>query len=327
MPVYKVFGRNIESFISVKRWMKKLKARYRSADRFDESTSKRNALYFLKIFCEMTGKDPDKLIEERTVHLKSDDELVRRQHEELVEDFSTYLREQGKAPSYATTAVGWIRSFYKHNYKKLEDLTVAVGYPTRTYTVPRPPQLRKIVEVADRKAKAWILCQAESGISNIDLLNLTLDNVSPEFGTIKEQLKLGICPIHIRIVRFKTAAAGLGWYDTFWGKNAVEALNEFADLSRNRIFTFSDRYYEALVKKAAFNAKVGTEKAPVTPYCLRRYFKTRMNLANVNELTVEYWMGHKIARVKAGYNAPPVEDQIKVYLEAYPLLDINKVMA
>lgn len=330
----------VKNYSSVERWLRRLKTGYRSPGGFQDSSTRRGALYFLSLFCDYVEMTPDEIIDQRRRQIKSDDILEQRFFEEQVEGWGMFLRDEKEyAPASARTAVGYIQSFFKHNYSGLVNLSLPAGYPTKDVTVPRRGQLRKIVELAehlrqrlDRRPNnfkkeglpSWILCQAESGLSNQDLLDLTLDQTSPEYGTIGVQLENGQVPLHIRIVRTKTAAAGIGWHDTFLGRNAVEALQKYVDPSRNQIFTFTAAYVRRLVKDVSMKVGVGSKDAPVTPYCFRRYFKTRLNLANVNELTVEYWMGHKIPRVKAGYNAPAVEDQMRVYQEAYPLLDINR---
>jgi hypothetical protein len=263
--------------------------------------------------------------------LKSDDEFLRRKHEELVEKFSTMLRENEKAtPNTIATAVAAVRSFYKSNYMPLLDVSVPTPFPLRESKVPTPQELRAICDIADDEKdhliKAWILCQAESGMSNIDLHKLELESKwchSTEFGYIREQLKDGTVPLHIHIVREKTMASGLGWYDTFFGKWAVEALKEYVDFSKPRLFDVSDRTIQLKLREISIKAGVGTEKVPVRPYDLRKYLNTRLKLAGMNETLVEYMMGHSLGRVKGAYFVPPVIELRKVYTQYYPYISIG----
>ena len=85
---------NWENFDSTKRWMNKLKARRKGS-----ASTQRVFLYYLARFCQFAKKDPDLLITERKQHLKADDESMMRKHEELVEKFSTSLREKNASPN------------------------------------------------------------------------------------------------------------------------------------------------------------------------------------------------------------------------------------
>lgn len=206
---------NSQDFESTKRWINRLNARHKSS-----KSTRRVFCHYLALFCRFVKMNQDQLIEERKRHLKSDDEFLRRKHEELAEKFSTMLRERKKAsPNTVATAVAAVRSFYKANYMPLIEVSVPAPYPVRQAKVPTPKELRAMVDVCDDEkdilAKAWILCQAESGISNIDLHKLELKSRcchSAEFGYIGKQLRNGTVPLHIHIVREKTIASGLGWY-------------------------------------------------------------------------------------------------------------------
>jgi len=327
MPIYKVAEKNIESFDSIQRWMHKLKTKY--AGDFDDSSTKRNTLYYMKRFCEMLGMDPDEIIGQRRADRKDDDPLIRKRHEEFVEKFNMLIRETGTVNS-AQTATGHIMSFYKWNNEKLSVLSIPKGAPTRISKVPDPSELARICAAADKKRdvelKAWILCQAESGIANIDLFALTLKNISPEFGTLNTQLENGQTPIHIHIVRHKKP--GLGPYDTFFGENAVETLKNYLESKpksqTERIFNFSDRYLQTRVIKVAYMAGVGTDDLPVRPYSFRKFFNTQMRMAGVNETVIEYWMGHALGKVRGAYFVPPVQQQIEIYNQAYPGINIKR---
>jgi len=323
--IYKYKNKNLEKFSSVDRWLLKLKAKQRDPTSFDKSTTKRNCLYYLSIFCrKITKMNPDQIIEQRRKELKSGDEFQRRHHEELAEKFSLFMREKGTLNS-SSTSLGWIRSFYRHNYLELRDLSVPKGFPTRASKVPTLVELAKLCEYAPPRERAWILCQAESGLANIDLLALSLSDESPEFGSIKNQLKNGQIPLHIRIFRRKTAATGLGFFDTFFGKNAVEALNEYVFWDKPKLFGVTDRHMAFLVKKIAVKAGVGSSEVPIRLYSFRKFFATFMSLAGVNSQLVHRWLGHSLGKRDEAYVQPPVKEQMEVYLKAYPTIDIKQV--
>ena len=311
-----------EVYDSVKKWLSKLQIKSRSLD-FSKSSTKRSALYWLKRFVKWRGTDPDSLIDQRKRQLESKSEAVRLEHEEYVEDFIVKLQNDGYAPNSIATATGLIRSFYKANRVPLKEIATVAIRRVRFFKVPRLPELKKMCNVADIHIRTWILCQKDSGLGNIDLLSLTLTNLSSEFGTIRMQLKKGIEPIHVEIRRQKTGERT----DTFFGPNAIEGLNEYVNLkNRGRIFKMSVRSIQQKVKAAAIRAKVATKDRPITPYSLRKFFNTRMKAAGVNEAIVERWMGHSIGRVRGAYLAVgrdetfsgmPISKLAEIYMEAY----------
>jgi len=314
-----------QDFESTRRWMDRLKARRKGS-----SSTQRVFLYYLARFCQFAKKNPDQITTERKQHLKADDEFMRRKHEELVEKFSTGLREKNASSNTVATAVAAVCSFYRSNYASLIEVSVPTPYPIRQTRVPTPEELRAIVDVCDDEhdavVKAWLLCQAESGMSNIDIHKLELESRwcrSPEFGYVGEQLKNGTVPLHVHVVREKTIASGLGWYDTFFGKHAVEALKEHVDFSKPRLFNVSDRTIQLKLRKISVKAGIATEEVPVRPYDLRKYFNTRLKLAGVNETLVEYMMGHSLGRVRGAYFVPPVLELRKVYSQYYPYISIR----
>jgi len=167
-------------------------------------------------------------------------------------------------------------------------------------------------------------CVHNSGISGGDLISLRLDNKSPIYGTIRSQLlKKGSIPIHVYLERGKGMSRGLGHYDTFFGKDAISALRSFVDLNASsdaKLFNFTEKTAELLLK--AVSEKVMGEH--ITPHILRKFFNTYMKLAKVNESVIEYWMGHSLGKVKSAYFVPPVQEQMKLYMEAYPHIAIPK---
>ena len=320
---------NLETYESVKRWMKKLDAGSKSLD-FTQSSTRRGALYWLKRFCQFAQSNPDSLIADRKLTVKSTNEAVQRKHEELVEEFGVDMRRKEAAPNTISTAIGHIRSFYADNYVDLKKLETVRPRRVRSSKTPRPEDLRKMAKVADLPTRTWLLCQKDSGLANVDLFLLNYMTLSSEYGTIKNQLKKGTCPLHIEINRQKTGERT----DTFFGPNAIEALQEYSCSSTTgRIFKFSSRSIQHWIKSLAIRTKVASFEVPITPYSLRRFFDTRMKtIANVNNDIVELWMGHSIGMVHSAYlnigsstiTGLPISELAKKYMDAYWAIDIRE---
>lgn len=118
--------------------------------------------------------------------------------------------------------------------------------------------------------------------------------------------------------------------DSFFGPNAIEALNAL-NPEKQGIFNMSVRSIQNKVKQAGVRSRVATKTVPVTPYCLRRFFNTYMkmgdpdkNIPGVNRDIVEMMMGHSIGRVRSAYLKPPIEKLAKIYMNAYPVIDIRR---
>jgi len=288
-------------------------------------------LFWLKKYCQFLGVNPDSIISERSKQLESQEQLIRRKHEELFQQFSIKLQQDGYSLNSVSTATGLIRSFYKANYYPLVEVPTVRPYRVKPFKVPTTKDVKKMCEIADTSMTAWMLSQYNSGLGNTDLLSLRLDALSSEFGTIKTQLKKGIVPIHIEIRRQKSGEK----VDSFFGSNAVEALNEYVNLdARGEIFRMSIRTIENTVKHLGIRAKVATEKVPITPYSFRRAFNTAMKLSGMNEALVERMMGHSIGRVRSAYlvtgedmdiTGIPISKLAEIYMQHYPALDITKV--
>ncbi len=321
---------NLEVYSSVKRWLRKLEANSRSVD-FTKSSTRRAALYWLKVYCKFLKTNPDSLMVSRNETLKSTVKATQRKHEEMLDDFIVDLRRNDKSPNTISTATGLIRSFYKANYVDLKEVTRINIYKVRPFKVPMVEDIRKICKKADVATKAWVCCQKDSGLANIDLLGLSQNTLSSEFGTIKNQLKKGIIPVHVEIRRQKTGEPT----HSFFGPNAIDALNKFiTPRSRNPlIFNMSIRTIQKKIKALAIKANVASERVPVTPYTLRKFFNTTMKyIAKVPESVVETWMGHSIGRVKSAYSVVgsgdvavgmPISKMAETYMEAYQFIDIS----
>lgn len=323
----KKLERKIESYKSVQRMLNRLRAKARAKgrdiDREPTSTLKIFP-YYVQMFCEeIAGKDPDSLILERKQHLKSDDDFVRRQHEELTTDFINFLGEKGQSSNTISTALSAVSCLYLSNYVPLVDVIVPRGVPQRSYRLPSPGELKQIVDNAPLRTATWICCQKDSGLSVGDLANVMLDDESPFYGTVKVQLRKGLCPIHLNVIRKKTGIR----FDTFLGEDSVTMLNEYATFERGRIFNISERMARYMIEEAGI--KGGT-------HVIRKFFNTyikigvasvlsergQLDAVGLSDAIVEMWMGHSLGKVRGAYNIPPVPLQREIYVEAYPRIKL-----
>jgi len=320
--------RKFEEYDTVRRMLDRLRAQARAKGRDidrEPTSTLRIFPYYVRMFCERVAeKDPDSLIEERQRHLKSDDIMVRRQHEEFATKFINMLGEQGASSNTIASALGAVRCFYRANYAPLVDVVVPSGLPERRYRLPSPEKLRDIVEAAPSRVATWVCCQKDSGMGVGDLVKVSLDYESPVYGTIKEQLKKGICPIHLHIVRKKTMRF---YFDSWLGEDALTMLNNYVDFSRPRIFDVHAATIRRDVKKAGIVGGTHILRKFFTTYVKMAvasvlYKRGELDAAGTSDTLVEYWTGHSLGKVKGAYNIPPPQLQKEIYTEAYPRIKI-----
>ena len=157
-------------------------------------------------------------------------------------------------------------------------------------------ELARTYEVADVTMKAWICCQKDSGLSTLDLLSV-------DFKSVKEQLDKKIVPIHIVVNRKMTDLVT----NTFFGSDAIDTLEKYV-LKQN-----SERLFGIRQKIVIHRLR----KLGLTPFILRTFFYRKMVKAHVRNTLIEHWMGH--SKIDSS-----VEEMKKIYTQAYSHITICK---
>lgn len=315
---------NLLSYESVKKWFNAL-----CSTKTGSKGTQRNYLLWFKEYVDFAKKDPDRLIAERKVHLKNDDESIKRKHEESAQEWYNYLRNERKlSPNTSASMIACVRSFYKANYVDLK-LRTPQTWVIKESKIPTREELKKMIDSCNNlRDKALILIQAQSGLSNSDIIKL-------KYGYIREQFELGKNPIKVTLVREKEKVH----FSTFIGTDAIEALKVYLNYRRNGtkklepeiltddsplLATFdrqpitSTRTIHDII--ASTSMRVGLKN--VHPHALRKYFASALRNAGVNETIVEYMMGHKLPAVKKAYfSEQELEDS---YRRAEPYLSISQ---
>ncbi|GAG54973.1 unnamed protein product, partial [marine sediment metagenome] len=251
---------------SIKRMLTSISARRGGV--LSESTKKTFFIY-IKRFCEFLGMTPDELIKERMSDWKSDDIFTRRRHEEKLMEFAQYLRKEGYTSNTVSTAVGAVRSLYRTNYLPMTEVNIPSGRPVRVYKVPSKEDLAQVIGMAHIPwHRAFMTLTKDCGISLQDMLTLKLEDGSPIYGSVKQQIKNGQVPIHLQIVREKTQFT----YDTFLGEDSFEILNDVVFPRIGRLFPYTDSPIQDSMK--ALGNELGWKS--FTPYSLRKFFRTQL---------------------------------------------------
>jgi integrase len=291
----------------------------------DKSGSKHTQVSYrhsLKVFCEWIGKNPDQLIAERRTQLKNQE--TEMDMENKVRQFCIWLENSKKISrtTIATRYHGPLRSFFKYSNIPLK-LTTFKHVPKE-----RPPhtieEIKALLEIADVREKAIIMLLKDSGISREDAVKLKYSDIQTDMEANKET-------VHIKLVRTKEMVS----YNTFIGKNAIDALKVYLEQRKRRSEEITkDTYLIAqlngepttpenlsqmfmrLGKKTGFHT---------SPHRLRKFFMSRLGLV-VPSLLVRSWLGHSLG-VESSYFLPDIEKQRTEYSKAYSQIDMSETKA
>ena len=300
----------------------KASSRWLSSVLADKSGSAHTELFYAKAlyeFCQWCGLNPDQLIEQRRRELEGENVEVRS--EDRLRQFCLWLEGRGlKRSTVVCKFHSPIRSFYKYNGVPLRvPLPRYVQEPIQPHSLD---EIKALMRVADVRERAILMFLKDSGMSREDIVGL-------KYGDIRREFEVGKEFIHIRAVRRKEALA----YDTFIGRNAVEALRAWLDYRRNFLgekitddsFLFTgksgkpltpaglDSLFYRLSRKAGFKT---------SPHRFRKFFESHMGLS-APSILVKYWMGHSLG-VEKSYFLPPIEKQREEYIKAYAQIDISE---
>jgi site-specific recombinase XerD len=299
----------LEEYESVKRWITRLNKRSGSPN------TRRMYLYWLERFCRYSERSPDELIAERREDLRSGDDYVRHRTEDRLDAWFSELEGSGLSRNSCVQAYNAVRSFYKANRMELEMDETPSSWPSRIKPGLTREELGRLIEACRKHMRrAYVLCQAQSGLGVGDLLRIT-------YGDVESQLKKDMDHIHLRLLRGKEKR--LGQFDTFFGRMATQALKEYlktrGDLNpQSRLFPITARAVNKFLRILSFRAGLDWI---VSSHSLRKYFNTQMKMAGLNETLVEYWMGHSLGKTRGAYFLPPVEEQLRLYKQAEKWLE------
>jgi len=294
-------------FESSRRWLNAI-----LAERTGSRYTLKNYTSALWKFSEYTGMNPDELIQ----FAKRD----RRKLEDALREFIIHIQQKyGLKRSSLASYVASIRSFFKFN-----EINLRVKQP-KSDAIPLSPhtleEIRQILSVADVRERAIVLLLKDGGFSREDVVTL-------RYGDIRKEFESGKQFIHIRLLRQKENIA----YDTFIGKNAVEALKAYFAWRKNRgekitdesplIATRGGKPLSARGLSTLFLRLTKKSGIKTSPHRLRKTFESYLGLS-APSILVKYWLGHSLG-VERSYFLPPIEKQREAYMKAYHELDISK---
>jgi len=318
----------VRSFEAGDKWFKKLSVR--------KSGSEATIRYYaraLKEFCGFVKMDPDEIMKDFKQGVASDLEATLERWGDNLDFFVDYLTDPekrgGGALEKSSSAIyhAAVKSFFKYNSR------VELKAPTPQFYSERIPainfdDMKDLDQACDIQQRFFLRFLKDSGMSRGDAVNIN-------YGHIRRQYEAGSKFVHIDAFRAKENVE----YDTWIGPNTVDSLKTFLRIRQRRgeqltdetplFSTWTKPFHRMSPKGLSALFKRLTEKTGiiVRPHRIRKFFETYLALAKVHPVILKYWMGHKVATgkkdVEMRYIIPPVEEQRKLYMEAYKQIDLT----
>jgi hypothetical protein len=274
----------------------------------------------LSDFCNFEKKNPDIVVKDGEVSPRA----LKRNFENWF-DYMVTVQDRD-------TAIGKIKtvlSFLSRNDVQRE----AIGYRLpqgkgqKEMEYPFSPTKEQLLQAFNldvwkskelgREMQLYLLAESQSGLSEVDLLGLDFHDESAaqwagfkDYECIAKQLAEGKDLISVVVRRTKQQAA---LQVTFFGSEVIERL----DRKRTRQFSFPQdgrnlRNYFIIVQEALKEPKF-------TTHCLRKYFETSLEAADLNQKAIDRMMGHGIKGMSSHYSGLRPSDLEPMYRRAYDL--------
>ena len=298
---------------------------------------------------EWLGKRPTKTQECYASHLKRFCEFVnvtpsefqnmdKKAARDVAWKYLNTLNTKDTA-SVGITAMAAIKSFYRNHDGEI--LPFDSSKNGKHYVKPHAkkasfehtPTKEEVYQIIDKtmsiRDRAMMLVLYESGIRENALLNMT-------YGMVKEQLQKDVCPLHLKItdeVDSKLCGYDLPFYDTFIGREAIDALKRYCELvhkdSKDDAVLFRSRLggkmsgvgvwtsFKKAMRRADFDIKT------MWIHSLRKAYKSEVRKSNMQEELAECLMGHRLKGSRESYmNRNDVIEELR---KAYMTVDFTRL--
>jgi hypothetical protein len=287
----------------------------------------------------------------------------RREFENLLFDFVTKLRHEGKAPSYIENYITCVKSWLQFN-----DITlirkIKIGNTSRTPTiederVPTKNELKQVINYAKERGRCSISFMAFSGLrpqvlGKIDASDGLKIKDLPEIEILGKEIQFTKIPTRV-VVRPELSKAKHRYF-TFLGPEGCDFLKSYLEkriaLGENLSpdsaviaykqgygetgYRVSDRENQHITRKT-LTKEIRTAMRPRytwRPYVLRAYFDTQLLVAENNGKIArayrQFFMGHKgdmEARYTTNKGRLPdsvIEDMREAYRKCLEYLETRK---
>jgi len=297
-------------------------------------------------YAEFIGMTPDELIKDRFNDLNNKNVMERRKHEDTAMRFFGLLSKQFARMS-SVVQLQAVKTFYKANHATL-DMKMPKTWTEHHDKVPTLDEVKQMVEVSNSTLqRAILLVSAQSGQRAGVICSL-------RYGMVREILEENKHPASIEITpNLKDRFGNLinkhrASYNFFVGKDSIDAIknylrtreNTFGKIQDDDFLFVSEKPFRGqavpldqdavnkLVKRAAIVAKLMKvpqrgKRASIHHHCLRKFWQTTMEQAQVPKPWYESMMGHKVGGNDASYSKPTMDQLKEAYERAEYYLSIT----
>lgn len=292
--------------------------------------TKENYTYYLSLYSDSTSMTLTELIEEAEDEEDENIRLRKRKINNYLNKFHEDLKEKNYSTNVIKGSVSTVRSFYqffnitlphaqKNSFKlKNPDIT----------TLPTYEEIKRAVSLSNRKYRAIILLMCTSGMGKAEILSLKIQDL---VDSLEEYLETSLNePLDIDEVARKVATIDdnliLNWkvkriktgdyYNTFCTPESLQFILDYLSSLKPEYLSFINslfqgpygkpldpnafnRYFTHLNERGDFGhvERVGR----FTSHQLRRWFTTQLYKAGLNQLSIDFLLGHRIDRTTASY--------------------------
>lgn len=312
----------------------------------------------IRAYANFAGKTPTELIEEAENEEEKGIRLRNRNINDYFYDFREKLEEEGMLPSTINGYFDTVKAFYRHYDIQLPKLKISLNndHNWSMEDIPTIDHVREAVKVSNIRDKAILLLMLSSGMGSGEIRHLKYGdfiNSVAEYVDLLDEDKLNIVkvafelrkiddPIGLwKIKRYKTGMP----YMTFNSPESVQAIVDYLVQRENNnkglksvddpLFVSSHRtqissqglvfIFRRINERANFGRSKERNRRFFTSHTLRKLFTTTLYNRGLDQLAVDWMLGHKINPVTEAYfKNDPIALKAK-YMDAVENLTLEKV--
>ncbi len=336
---------------TVKKWMNNLKPRRNTELAYTQA---------LSAYTENTGMTPYELILEADQEEANQIRMRDRKIKERLINFRSSMVDQGLADFTVRGRMGAVRSFYQSfeiELPKLQGERRKARTREENTGVPTKEDLQTALKICDPLEKAILLTGVSSGLSSVEIQNLTIDQFKKGYDPETEitTLKIQRTKTGVEFITFLSpeCSRAIWEYLEYRSREAKAATwQRKRQLLKQRIVSddgylfilrqLDDNYLEnhneeerklsgnvvqkifrAVSAKAKRDTKKGTYNT-IRSHNMRKYFNSVLLNAGADSFFVEYTMGHQLDGTRAAYFRASPEKLREIYQKYIPYLTIQK---
>jgi len=308
-------------------------------------TTKKHYAERLTRFCIFIGKTPTQLIEEAEDEEENGVRMKKRKIRQYINNMAKHMKDTNKSDNYIKSMLTTIRAFYSQFDIELpKDRRKRKHYSQMTTKdIVAKEHIKKALEYSNLKYKAIILLMSSSGMGQSEIMNLKygdfLNAISDYYKPSKNE-QFDVYQINDKLQDSVDEIVGL-WhikryktdmpYFTFSSPESIRyiLLYLLERIKQNRQVSNLDdwlfetvgnklnksvfvKYFQDLNDHCEFGY-VGRSRF-FTSHKLRKYFASTLYSKGLPQLTVDWFLGHRIDTVTDAYFKPDIDSLRNQYL-------------